>query len=79
VMKTVNDCVFAGTIITSGVLKVTVTKKADETLVSRIVKLVTESGKRKAKMEKLVDRFCQSYVPVVILLAITTAVWCRPY
>jgi Cd2+/Zn2+-exporting ATPase len=74
VLKTVNDCVFAGTLNTSGVLKVMVTKKADETLVSRIVKLVVESGKRKASIERLVDRFAKIYVPVVILLAVFTAV-----
>jgi len=73
VMKTVNDCVFAGTLSTSGVLKIAVTKKADETLVSRIVKLVTESGKRKASIEKLVDRFAKIYVPIVIALAVFTA------
>lgn len=73
VMKTVNDCVFAGTMSTSGVLKIVVTKKADETLVSRIVKLVTESGKRKASIEKLVDRFAKIYVPIVIALAVFTA------
>jgi Cd2+/Zn2+-exporting ATPase len=73
VLKTVNDCVFAGTLNTSGFLKIMVTKKADETLVSRIVKLVIESGKRKASMEKLVDRFAKIYVPIVILLAVFTA------
>jgi len=73
VVKTVNDCVFAGTLSTSGVLKISVTKKADETLVSRIVKLVTESGKRKASIEKLVDRFAKIYVPIVIALAVVTA------
>jgi Cd2+/Zn2+-exporting ATPase len=72
-LKTVNDCVFAGTLNTSGVLKVMVTKKADETLVSRIVRLVVESGKRKASMEKLVDRFAKIYVPIVIALAVFTA------
>jgi Cd2+/Zn2+-exporting ATPase len=66
VLKAVNDCVYAGTLNTSGVLKIVVTKKASETLVSRIVKLVTESGKRKASMEKL--------VPIVIALAVFTAV-----
>jgi Zn2+/Cd2+-exporting ATPase len=74
VMKTVNDCVYAGTMSTSGVLKITVTKKADETLVSRIVKLVTESGRKKASIEKLVDRFAKIYVPIVIALAVLTAV-----
>jgi Cd2+/Zn2+-exporting ATPase len=73
VTKTVNDCVYAGTLSTSGVLKIVVTKKAGETLVSRIVKLVTESGKRKASIEKLVDRFAKVYVPIVIALAVFTA------
>jgi Cd2+/Zn2+-exporting ATPase len=58
---------------TSGVLKIAVTKKADETLVSRIVQLVVESGKRKASIEKLVDRFAKVYVPIVIALAVFTA------
>src|SRR3990170_7934822 len=68
--KAVNDCVFAGTLNTSGVLKIVVTTKSDETLVSRIVKLVVESGKRKASIEKLVDRFAKVYVPIVIALAV---------
>jgi Cd2+/Zn2+-exporting ATPase len=37
------------------------------------VKLVVESGKRKASIEKLVDRFAKIYVPIVIALAVFTA------
>jgi Cd2+/Zn2+-exporting ATPase len=73
VPKKVNDCVYAGTLNSTGVLKIVVTKKADETLVSRIVKLVVESGKRKASIERLVDRFAKVYVPIVIALAVFTA------
>jgi Zn2+/Cd2+-exporting ATPase len=73
-IKTLNDCVYAGTMNLSGVLKITVTKKVDETLISKIVKLVTESGKRKASIEKLVDRFAKIYVPIVISLAVFTAI-----
>jgi Cd2+/Zn2+-exporting ATPase len=73
VLKTVNDCVYAGTLNMSGVLRIAVTKKADETLVSRIVKLVIQSGKRKASMQKLVDRFAKVYVPIVVALAVFTA------
>ena len=73
VLKTVNDCVYAGTLNTTGFLKIAVTKKADETLVSRIVKLVVESGKKKASIETLVDRFAKIYVPIVIGLAVITA------
>ena len=73
VPKKVNDCVYAGTLNTTGVLKITVTKKATETLVSRIVQLVVESQKRKASIERLVDRFAKFYVPIVIGLAVFTA------
>jgi Cd2+/Zn2+-exporting ATPase len=74
VPKVVNDCVFAGTLNATGAIKVSVTKKATETLVSRIVQLVVESQKRKATIERLVDRFAKVYVPMVILLAVFTAV-----
>lgn len=73
VAKKPNDCVYAGTLNTGGVLKITVTKRAGETLVSRIVRLVTESRKRKASIEKLIDRFAKIYVPIVIALALFTA------
>ncbi len=73
VPKNVNDCVFAGTLNTTGVLKIIVTKKTTETLVSRIVQLVVESQKRKASIERLVDRFAKVYVPIVVALAIFTA------
>ena len=74
VTKRANDCVYAGTLNMSGVLKITVTKKASETLVSRIMVLVSQSGKRKASIEKLVDRFAKIYVPIVIVLATVTAI-----
>jgi len=72
VTRKVNDCVYAGTLNMSGPLKIAVTKRASETLVSRIMVLVSESGKRKASIEKLVDRFAKVYVPIVILLAVLT-------
>jgi Cd2+/Zn2+-exporting ATPase len=74
ITKRINDCVYAGTLNMSGVLKVAVTKKASDTLVSRIMVLVSESGKRKASIEKLVDRFAKIYVPIIIVLASVTAV-----
>jgi Cd2+/Zn2+-exporting ATPase len=73
VLKGMNDCVYAGTLNAGGVLSIGVTKKAGETLVSRIVRLVIESRKRKASIETLVDRFAKIYVPIVIILAAITA------
>jgi Cd2+/Zn2+-exporting ATPase len=74
VFKKRNDQVFAGTLSTNGVLKIKVSREAEETLVSRIVRLVIESRKRKASIEKLVDRFARFYVPFVVLIAAFTAI-----
>jgi len=74
VLKQEDDAVFAGTLNTDGVLKIKITKESEETLVSRIVKLVMQSRERKANIERLVSRFARIYVPIVILLAVLTAV-----
>ncbi len=73
VPKKKSDTVYGGTFNTDGVLKISVTKKASEALVSRIAQLVIESSKRKASIEKLIDRFAKIYVPIVIALALFTA------
>ena len=73
VLKKAGDIVYAGTLNTGGLLRIVVNKKTEDTLVSRIVKLVIQSRKRKASIEKLVDRFAKFYVPIVVSLAIITA------
>ena len=73
VLKNTGDDVYAGTLNLSGVLRVSVQKDAQDTLVSRITRLVIESRKRKASVEKLVDKFARFYIPVAIMLAIFTA------
>lgn len=78
VPKKINDIVYAGTLNTSGVLKITATKRSTETLVSRIVQLVIVSQKRKATIERLVDRFAKVYVPIIIAIALFTAL-AMPY
>jgi Cd2+/Zn2+-exporting ATPase len=74
-VKRVGDKTFAGTLNLGGVLQVEVSKGPEDTLVSRIVKLVIDSRKRKASIEKLVDRFSRIYVPIIILLAVSTVVF----
>jgi len=73
VPKRSNDPVFAGTLNSNGILQVQVEKEVGETLVSRIAKLVMESRKRKAVMERLVDRFARFYVPFIVGLAVFVA------
>lgn len=73
VLKRENDIIYAGTLNTGGLLKINTTKSVEHTLVSRIVELVMESRKRKASIERLVDKFARVYVPIIILLAVFTA------
>jgi len=73
VWKKRSDAVFAGTLNTDGVLKIGVVKEAGQTLVSRIERLVVQSRKRKAAIERLVDRFARVYVPIIVALALFTA------
>jgi len=73
IWKRNGDSVFAGTLNTDGVLRIEVAKETSETLVSGIAKLVMESRKKKASMERLVDRFARFYVPVIVGLAVFVA------
>jgi Cd2+/Zn2+-exporting ATPase len=73
VTKRVGDEVYAGTINNEGFLEIKVTKRSDQTMLSKIVKLVEEAQKIKSPTEKFIDRFSKYYTPSVILLAIGVA------
>ncbi|MCW4055273.1 MAG: cation-translocating P-type ATPase [Candidatus Bathyarchaeota archaeon] len=73
ISRKTGDEVFAGTFNTNGILRIVVSREAEDTLVSRIKKLVLQSRKRKASLEQLVDRFARFYVPAVLLFALLTA------
>ncbi len=73
VTKKEGDEVFAGSINTEGYLEIRVTRKSDETLISRIIGLVRESKNKKSKTEAFIDRFATYYTPTVILAAILVA------
>ena len=60
--------VYAGTINGSGALTVRVTRRADETTISRVVQMVTEAETDKAPTEQFTDRFERIFVPSVLAL-----------
>ena len=74
VTKNVGDTVFAGTINEEGYLEVKVTKKSDETVLSKIIELVKDSQKRKSNTEAFIDRFAGYYTPMVIFLAMIVVI-----
>ncbi len=61
--------VFAGTINEEGYLEVKVTKKSNETTLSKIVKIVEEAQRKKSKTEAFIDKFARYYTPSVVILA----------
>ena len=69
VVKTVGDTAFAGTVSEDGYLELRVTKRSDETILSRIVQLVDEAQRKKTPTEAFIDRFSYYYTPIVITLA----------
>ncbi|MGB9979982.1 heavy metal translocating P-type ATPase [Methanobacterium sp.] len=73
VTKTEGDNVFAATLNEEGYLEVKVTKKSDETVLSKIIKLVKDSQKKKSNTESFIERFAKYYTPSVVLIAAAIA------
>lgn len=74
VPKRAGDEVFAGTLSTAGALLVEVRRQAGDTRLDRMLRMVEESGSRKAESERIVERFARRYTPAVLLLAFSVAV-----
>ncbi len=64
-----ND-VFAGTINEEGYLEIKVTKRSDQTTLSKIVRIVEEAQREKSKTESFIDKFAKYYTPSVVVLAL---------
>ncbi len=69
------DAVLSGMLNLTGLLKVKVTKKMNESTVSRILKLVEDATARKAKTEKFITKFAHYYTPAVVALAACVAIF----
>lgn len=66
---TVGENVVGGCINQSGVLKIQVTKKFEESTVSKILDLVQNASNRKSKSEKFTTKFAKVYTPTVVIIA----------
>jgi Zn2+/Cd2+-exporting ATPase len=67
--------VFAGTINGSGALVVEVTRRAGETMLAKIIRLVEEARERRAPAQHFIDRFAHPYtVGVVVATALVAVV-----
>ncbi|MBQ2390936.1 MAG: heavy metal translocating P-type ATPase [Clostridia bacterium] len=74
VERSVDDTVICATVNKNGSFTFTATKVGDDTTLSQIIRLVDEAGSTKAPIARMADKVSGIFVPIVILIAIITAV-----
>lgn len=74
VQKETGDTVIAATINKAGFIKFKATKVGDDTTFSQIIRLVEEASSSKAPIAKIADKISGIFVPVVIGIALVTAI-----
>ena len=73
VLKEVGDEVFSGTVNVDGYLEVVVTKRAKDSVISKIVTLVKRSQLNRSETESLVEKVAKYYTPVMMVAAACVA------
>ncbi len=68
------DSVISGSINGGGTLRVTATKRYEDSTVSRILELTESSAAKKAKAENFITKFAKYYTPCVVLAAVLISV-----
>jgi len=62
--------VFAGTINGSGVIEVMVARRAEQSTMARVVKMVTEAEAQRSPTQQFTERFERIFVPVILALVV---------
>src|SRR5688572_6076607 len=75
VAKQRGDEVFAGTINGDGALEVETTRRAEDTTLAHVIRLVEEAQSRRAPSEQWVEKFARVYTPAVMALALAVLVF----
>lgn len=66
--------IISGSINLNSVIKIQVTKKYEESTVSKILDLVENASSRKSKSENFITKFAQYYTPIVVIIAAILAI-----
>lgn len=74
VTKQVGDKLIGGTLLSQGSLRMQVIAVGEATALSRIIQMVNEAQAAKSPLQKLADKISAIFVPVVVVIALLTAV-----
>ena len=66
--------VLSGSINNNGILEIKVSKRFEESTVSKILDLVENASSSKAETENFITRFAKYYTPVVVIVALCLAI-----
>lgn len=70
--KTVGDQVIGATLNKQGSLQIKASQVGEKTMLSQIIKMVEQAQGSKAPIERLADKVSAIFVPIVLLLALST-------
>lgn len=75
--KAVGDAVYSGTMNRFGAITVRVTKKGEDSSLQKLIRLVKEAERKKAKVQRIADRWAGILVPASLCVAVLTfcGVW----
>ena len=65
-----NKDVLAGCLIKTGSITLRVNKKYEDSAVSKIIELISNSGEKKSKADEFIGKFAKWYTPIIVLLAV---------
>lgn len=65
-----NASVLAGCLVKSGFIKIKVSKRYEDSAVSKIIELISSSGEKKSKADEFIAKFAKWYTPAIVLLSL---------
>ena len=73
--KQIGDLLFAGSIVTDGVVEATVTSAPGNSTLDRIAAAIQQAQSQRAPTQRLVDKFAHYYTPAVVVFAVALALF----
>jgi len=64
--------VYSGCTIKSGSITIEVSKKYEDSAVSKIIEMISNGGEEKSKADEFIAKFAKWYTPIVVVLAVLT-------